>query len=77
MSAHVLFNLLIELREKRSNARPVEHFFSLSQREFNNFSNTGALYLSHDIKSNYTSLFWRENDKFNHRFHNVIMDVIT
>ena len=41
MSAHVLFNLLNELR-KRDNMRDLPSIISLFCKEFNKFNNTGA-----------------------------------
>ena len=44
MSAHVLLNLLNELR-KRKNARLAEHFIFFFCNDINKFNNTGALML--------------------------------
>ena len=41
MSAHVLLNLLYELR-KRDKMQGLLSIFSLFRSEFNNFNNTGA-----------------------------------
>ena len=56
MSAHVLLNLLNELR-KRDKMRGFSSILSLFLNEFNKFNNTGALvhvrfYLSQDINKN-------------------------
>ena len=55
MSAHVLLNLLNELR-KRDKMLGLPSILSLFRNEFNKYINTGArtnvrLYLSQDIKS--------------------------
>ena len=53
MSAHVLLNLLNELR-KNDKMRGLQSILSLFRNEFNNFNNTGAQMLdsvlSYDIK---------------------------
>ena len=67
MSAHVLLNLLNELR-KRDKMRGLLGILSLFRNEFNKFNNTRArmgtnvrFYLSYDIKITLKSHFCREN----------------
>ena len=63
MSAHVLMNLLNELR-KRDKRRGLLSILSLFYNVFNKSNNTGAqifrFYLSYDIKITLKSHFWRK-----------------
>ena len=62
MSAHVLLNLLVELR-KRDKMRGLPRILSLFRNEFNKFNNTRArmldsiYYMTHSLKYH----FWRKN----------------
>ena len=61
MSAHVLLNLLNELR-KRDKMRGLQSILSLFRNKFNKFNNTGSgknvrFYLSYDIKIIFKSYF--------------------
>ena len=64
MSAHVLLNLLNELR-KRDKMRGLPSILSLFRNEFNKFNNTMArilrFYLSYDINITLKSHFCRKN----------------
>ena len=64
MSAHVLLNLLNELR-KRDKMRGLPIILSLFRSKFHKFNNTGAQMLdsdlSNDIKNSLKSHFWRKN----------------
>ena len=64
MSAHVLLNILNELR-KRDKMRGLPSILSLFRNEFNKFNNTRAqivrFYLSYDIKITLKSHFCRKN----------------
>ena len=55
MSAHVLLNLLNELR-KRDKMRGLPSILSLFRNEFNKFNNTVNLVLVRTVKNNYFSL---------------------
>ena len=63
MSAHVLLNLLTELR-KRDKIQGLLNILSLFPNEFNKFNNTGAemsYSMYYDIKIILKSYFRREN----------------
>ena len=65
MTAHVLLNLLNELR-KRDKMRGLPRILSLFRNEFNKFNNTYKgtnvrFYLSYDIRITLKSHFCREN----------------
>ena len=77
MSAHVLLNLLNELR-KIDKMRGLPSILSLFRNEFNKFNNTGARMLDsiYHMTNTLKSHFWRKNVKFCH-LRNVVMDVIT
>ena len=64
MSAHVLLNLLNELR-KRDKMRGLPSILSLFRNEFNKFNNTRARMLDsiyhNDSKITLKSHFWRKN----------------
>ena len=59
MSAHVLLNLLNELR-KRNKMRGLPSILSLFRNEFNKFNNTRARMLDSDIKITLKSHFCRK-----------------
>ena len=59
MSAHVLLNLLKELR-KSDKMRGLPSILSLFRNEFNEFNST-RFYLSYDIKISLTSHIYRKN----------------
>ena len=58
MSAHVLLNLLNELR-KRDKMRGLPSILFLFCNEFNKFNNV-RFYLSYDIKIIFKSYFWQK-----------------
>ena len=64
MSAHVLLNLLNELR-KSDKMRGLQSILSLFPNEFYKSNNTeaqyGRFYLSYDIKNTLKSHLWRKN----------------
>ena len=62
MSAHVLLNLLNELR-KRDKMRGLPSILSLFRNEFNKFNNTRARMLDsiYQMKNTLKSYFWRKN----------------
>ena len=79
MSAHVLLNLLNELR-KRENTRLVEHFISFTQRVYNN-TGAGMLdFIYHmALKLLKIAFFDVKTSGFCHHLllRNVMMNVIT
>ena len=76
MSAHVLFNLLIELR-KRDEMLVLPSILSLFRNQFNKFNKykrtNVRFYLSYDIATTLESHFWCKS----HYVCNVVMDVIS
>ena len=62
MSAHVLLNLLNELR-KRDKMRGMPSIFSLFRNEFNKYNNTRGRMLDsiYHMKDTLKSHFWRKN----------------
>ena len=74
MSAHVLLNLLNELR-KRDKMRGLPSILSLFRNSLNKFNNTGARMLDsiYHMTTTLKSHFWQ----FYHYVRNVVMDVIT
>ena len=78
MSAHVLLNLLNELR-KRDKMRGLPSILYLFRNEFNKFNNTRARMLDsiYHMTNTLKSDFWRKNVSFCHYVRNVVMDVIT
>ena len=75
MSAHVLLNILNELR-KRDKMRGLPSIWPLFRNKFNKFNNT-RFYLSYDIKITLGSCFLSKNFIIWHYVPNVVMDVIT
>ena len=78
MSAHVLLNLLNELR-KRDKMRGLPSILSLFRNEFNKFNKTRARMLDsiYHMAFNYLkSHFWCENVKIFLYLRNIIMEVI-
>ena len=78
MSAHVLLNLLNELR-KRDKMRGLPSILSLLCNEFNKFNNTGARMLDfiYNMTNTFISHFGVKTFEFCHYIRNVVMDVIT
>ena len=79
MSAHVLLNLLNELR-KRDKMRGLPSILSLFRNEFNKFNKTGAQMLDsiHHMTNTLKSHFWHKNFIILSCYvRNVVMDVIT
>ena len=80
MSAHVLLNLLSELR-KRDKMRGSRSILSLFHNEFNKFNNTGARMLDYvchmALKLLKNHIFGAKTSRFCQLLRNVIMDVIT
>ena len=76
MSAHVLLNLLNELRNG-DKMRGLPIILSLFRNKFNKFNNTGA-HLSYDIKITVAlkSHFWCKKFTILSFIRNIIMDVI-
>ena len=77
MSAHVLLNLLNELR-KRDKMRGLPSILSLFRNEFKKFNNTGERMLDsiYHMTNTLKSHFWRKKVKFCY-VRTVVMDVIT
>ena len=84
MSAHILLNLLNELR-KRDKMRGLPSILSLFRNEQYRSTNV-RFYLSYDIKITFKSHFWRKNviilslctqRCYGRHMSNVVMDVIT
>ena len=69
MSAHVLLNLLNELR-KRDKMRGLPSILSLFRNEFDtfkkNWSTNVRFHISYDIKIKFKSFFWRKTLGFCH-----------
>ena len=80
MSAHVLLNLLNELR-KRDKMRGLLSILSLSLNEFNKLNNTRARMLDSiyhiTLKLIEIAFFGVKTSRFCHLLRNVITDVIT
>ena len=80
MSAHVLLNLLNELR-KRDTMRGLSIILSLFRYEFNKFNNTGARMLDSiyhmTLKILRSCIFGVKSSRVSLILHNAIMDVIT
>ena len=78
MSAHVLLNLLNELR-KRDKMRGLPSILSFFRNEFDKFNNTRARMLDsiNQMTNTLKSHFWRKMLYFCHYVRNVVMDVIT
>ena len=79
MSAHVLLNLLKELR-KSDKMRGLPSILLLFRNEFNKFNNTGAQMLDSiyhmTLKLIKNHIFDVKTSRFYHLLHQVIMDVI-
>ena len=75
MSAHVLLNLLNELR-KRDKVRGLSSISSLFRNEFNKFNNTRVRMLD-SIKITLKSHFWRKKVIIMSDVRNIVIDVIT
>ena len=80
MSAHVLLNLLNELR-KRDKMQGLPSILALFSNKFNKFNNTGALMLDSiyhkTVKLLKNHIFDVKTSRFCHLLRNVIMEVIT
>ena len=80
MRAHVLLNLLNELR-KRDKMRCLPGIVSLFLNEFNKFNSTGARMLDSIYHMTFKLLknriFCVKMSRFGHLLRNVLMDVIT
>ena len=79
MSAHILLNLLKELR-KRDKIRDLPRILSLFRSQFNKFNNTGARKVDSIYHMTYNYLkshFALQNVKILPLLRNVKMDVIT
>ena len=80
MSAHVLLNLLNNLR-KRDKMQGLPSILSLFRNKFNKSNNTGARMLDsiyhRKFKLFKIAMFGMKKSRFCHLLFNVIMDVIT
>ena len=78
MSAHVLLNLLNELR-KRDKMRGLSSILSLFRNEFNKINNIRARMLDsiYHMTNTMKSHFWRKNVIYFYYVRNDVMDVIT
>ena len=78
MRAHVLLNLLNELR-KRDKVRGLPSILSLFRNEINKFNNTRARMLDsiYHMTNTLKSHFWRKNVIICRYVRNVVMDVLT
>ena len=80
MSAHVLLNLLSEMR-KIDKMRDFKSILLLFRNEFNKFNNTGARMLDSiyqmTLKLIKNPIFGVKTSRFRHRLRSVISDIIT